>query len=292
MTWHMKPAFERTPRRQWESFHCEVVRGASYNATWHFHPECQLTLVLRSNGYRLVGDRIASLRQGDLVLVGANLPHVWHQTASGGPRNSVHAIIVRFLPTFLGRDFLEIPEMAPVQRLLRRARRGLQVTGRTREAVAARMECLPATQGLERVAGLLSILRMLAASRELKPIASPGFMPVLSSDDQGRVERVIAFIHAHLGSRIDRAAVAATAHLSAGAFSRFFKLRLGKTLPQYVNELRVGQACQLLAEERLKVTDIALQCGFWNLANFNRCFHRITHLTPGAYRKQLQQSAR
>ena len=80
----MKPVFEQTPRRQWESFHCEIVRGPGYGATWHFHPEFQITLVLKSTGYRLVGDNITPLAPGDLVLVGANLPHVWQQDAEIG----------------------------------------------------------------------------------------------------------------------------------------------------------------------------------------------------------------
>jgi AraC-like DNA-binding protein len=259
---------------------------------WHFHPEYQITLVLKSSGYRLVGDKITPLRPGDLVLVGSNLPHVWRQDERcGRSRSAVHAIVVRFLDTFLGRDFLEVPEVRPVRRLLKRARRGLQVTGRTRDTVAAKLERLPGSRGLERVAGLLSILGTLARSQELMPISSPGFVPILSSDDQDRVERVIAFIDARFAGPICRAAVAAEAHLSVGAFSRFFKLRLGKTLPQYINELRVGRACLLLAQEQLKITDIALQSGFHNVANFNRRFHDITKLTPREYRRQLQRSA-
>jgi AraC-like DNA-binding protein len=286
----MKPAFEKTPQRQWESFSCEVEYGSSYNATWHFHPEYQITLVLKSRGYRLVGDKITPLRDGDLVLIGSNLPHVWRHERLGCPRSAVRAIVVRFLDTFLGRDFLDVPEFDSARRLLRRARRGLQVTGRTRAIVTAKLEQLPNCKDLERVASLLSILGTLAHSQELESISSPGFMPVLSSDDQVRVERVVAFIHAHSAGSIDREAVAAQAHLSVGAFSRFFKLRLGKTLPQYVNELRVGRACLLLAHEHLKITEIALQCGFQNLANFNRRFLEITKLTPRDYRRQLQQS--
>lgn len=286
----MKPVFEQTPQRQWESFHCEVVRGPGYGATWHFHPEFQITLVLKSTGYRLVGDNITPLAPGDLVLVGSNLPHVWQQDAGGG-RGAVHAIVARFLDTWLGREFLEIPEAAGVKRLLQRAGRGLHVTGRTREAVAERMQCLPEAKGLNRIAALLGILETLAQSRELQPIASAGFVPSLASDDQGRMARVTAHIHAHLTGEIDRTTVARAAHLSAGAFSRFFKLRTGKTLPEYVNELRVGRACRLLAEEDRKVTDVALDCGFRNLPNFNRRFREITRQTPREYRRQLQRSA-
>src|ERR1700744_4419837 len=116
---------------QWESFHCEVVRGSSYPAAWHFHPEYQLTYGRRSTGHRLVGDNIAPLHAGDMVLVGSNLPHVWQQenTQSSNTQPAVHAIIIRFLETFAGRDFLKIPEMESVRRLLRRSARGLHITG-------------------------------------------------------------------------------------------------------------------------------------------------------------------
>nr|AUN37498.1 transcriptional regulator, AraC family [uncultured bacterium] len=178
-----------------------------------------------------------------------------------------------------------------MRRLLQRASRGLSVSGKTRDKVAASLKALPELDGVERVAALITILSQLATSDDLQPIASPGFAPVLASGDQRRVERVMAFIHRHLTEPIDRAAVAAEAHLSAGAFSRFFKLRTGKTLPRYINELRVGRACSLLANEQVKVTDVALECGFQNLANFNRRFREITRLTPREYRRRLQHSA-
>jgi len=286
----MKPVFEKTPHSQWESFHCEVVRGDSYNAAWHFHPEYQITLVIKSCGYRLVGDNIAPLHPGDLVLVGSNLPHVWQQEhpARPEPEHAVHAVIVRFLETFAGKDFLEIPEMKPVRFLLRRSVRGLQVTGATRQAAAEKMRRLADATGLERLSGLLSILSTLARSNDLKPIASAGFVPVLNGSDHNRMERVCEYINAHLDEVIDRAAVAREAHLSEGAFSRFFKLRTGKTLPRYINELRVGRACRFLAEGETKITDIALDCGFANLANFNRRFLEIAGLTPHDYRKRFQ----
>jgi AraC-like DNA-binding protein len=287
----VKPVFEQTPRAQWESFHCEVVRGDSYHAAWHFHPEYQLTLVIRTNGHRLVGDNIAPLHAGDLVLVGSNLPHVWQQDETRGSNSAfaVHAIIVRFLETFAGKDFLEIPEMEPVLRLLRRSARGLHVTGKTREIVAEKMRKLPELGGLERLGGLLSILDTLARSKELKPIASPGFVPALDRSDEVRMRRVCDYINSRLTGSIDRARVAHEARLSEGAFSRFFKLRTGKTLPQFVNELRIGRACRLLMDDEAKITNVALECGFSNLANFNRRFLEITGLSPRSYRRRFYE---
>ena len=288
----VNPVFEKTPQRESESFHCEVVRGPSYNATWHFHPELQITLVLESHGYRLVGDKISPLKPGDLVLLGGNLPHVWHQDApkkSTGP--GVHAIVVRFREAFAGKDLLDSPEMTVVRKLFQRAARGLEITGRTRTAIAGRVEKLPQLSGLARLGELLGILDFIAHSPDLKPIASAGFVPNLSTDDQDRMQRITGYINTHLTEPIGRSEVAREAHLSAGAFSRFFKLRTGKSLPEYLNELRVSRACRLLADERRKITDIALECGFCNLANFNRRFRSITRMAPSDYRLQLRRSA-
>ena len=195
-----QPVLENTPHRGWESFHCEVVRGHGYGAQWHFHPEHQLTLVLKSRGHRVVGDSIAPLTPGDLVLVAGNVPHVWHQDEVAAPksRDAVHAIVVRFRDDFLGGDFLHKPEMQPVRALLRRANRGLQVTGRTRENVAQQMQKLARAKGLERVIRLLAILGELAQSRELKPLSSAKFLPELQAGDQDRMSRVLGHIHGHL----------------------------------------------------------------------------------------------
>jgi transcriptional regulator GlxA family with amidase domain len=199
--------------------------------------------------------------------------------------------VVRFRDDFLGHDFLQTPEMEPVRALLKRASRGLQALGKTRQAVATKMEKLAATDGLGRVIGLLAILDELARSKDLRPVSSPGFRPELSADDQGRMGRVFEHIHQHLTEDISRDSVAARASLSPGAFSRFFKTRTGKTLPQYVNELRVGRACSRLAEADDKVADIALDCGFQNLANFNRQFHRLMDASPREYRQRFRRSA-
>jgi transcriptional regulator GlxA family with amidase domain len=153
------------------------------------------------------------------------------------------------------------------------------------------MEKLSTTEGLGRVIGLLAILDELARSKDLRPISSAGFRPELSADDQGRMGRVFEHIHQHLTEDISRDIVAARASLSPGAFSRFFKTRTGKTLPQYVNELRVGRACSRLAETDDKVADIALDCGFQNLANFNRQFHRLMDASPREYRHRFRRSA-
>ena len=283
----MKPVFEKVPMGIGESLHCEVVKGRDYGTRWHFHPEHQLTLAVRSQGHRLVGDHLGALEDGDVVLVGSNVPHVWHQAVDAG--SEAEAVIVRFDEGFVGKEFMAKEEMEGVRALLRRAARGLVVQGKAREEVARRMLALPEEGRLERVVGLLAILARLASAKagEMKALASASYEPMLLSEDQDRMERVCAYIHQHYTEKVERRELAALAALSEGAFSRFFHSRTGRTVPQYVNELRVGRACRLLLEfPGRTVSDVALDCGFDNLANFNRRFLAARGVAPSVFRKQ------
>jgi AraC-like DNA-binding protein len=282
----MKPVFEKVPRRDWESFHCEVVHGPDYGTRWHFHPEYQITLAIRSRGHRVVGDNISPLRDGDLVVLGSNLPHVWHQDEVAGA--SVDAIIVRFTESFLGSEFMSLPEMEPVKSLLRRSARGLEVKGATRTDISARMRRMADSTGLARVVELLGILDTLARSKDLNTLASASYEPALHSGDQDRMQRVVDHIHQNLTEDIDRKQLAKLAHLSEGAFSRFFRSRTGKTVPEYINEVRIGRACRMITEDQQNITDIALDCGYRNLANFNRRFREVVGSTPREYRAQMR----
>lgn len=283
-----KPILEQVPRHQDESFDCEVIHGRDYGTRWHFHPEVQITLAIRSNGYRIVGDNISPLRDGDLVLLGSEVPHVWQQDELR--ENAVEAVVLRFSEDFLGREFLARPEMAPVVKLLQRARRGLEVPGKTRREVTERLRALPSATGLNRVIALLGVLDVLANASDLKPLASAGFRPQLDATDSDRMGRILRHIQTHLTDEIARDDVARIASLSAGAFSRYFKSRTGKTLPEYVNELRIGRSCRFLVESDAPVTEIALDCGFQNLANFNRWFRKVTGTVPRDYRHTFSRS--
>lgn len=281
------PILEQVPHRPQESFDCEVIDGPDYATRWHFHPEVQISLAIRSQGYRIVGDNISPLTNGDCVLVGSDMPHVWHQDAATKRSDAVQAIVLRFREDFLGSEWLARPEAELVRRLLVRARRGFEIKGKTRVTVTALLQRLIQVEGLPRVILLLEILDVLSRSTELKSLASASFRPVLEATDQERMGRIMRFIQDHLVEEIARDDLARVASLSPGAFSRYFRSRMGKTLPEYVNELRIGQACRMLGESDAAVTDIAFDCGFKNLANFNRWFLKLTSLVPRDYRRRL-----
>src|ERR1700722_4768613 len=169
----MRPKFEKILSPPHRSFVVEEWHIRRFDAPWHFHPELELTSVMQGRGRRFVGDSIESFVQGDLVLLGPNLPHFWH--SEGGPRAPwARSIVVQFRENFLGPAFLATPELAGVRRLMARASRGLCFTGRRAEAVAHKVSGLANREGLDALTELLRIFGELSTIRS-RPLASESY---------------------------------------------------------------------------------------------------------------------
>ncbi len=282
----MKPIFQRLTAEPEEGFAFKALRSTGFNCPWHAHPEYELILVLEGSGYRIVGDNMTSLGPGDMVFVGPGLPHIWQEETGGRPRQ-VRTLLIQFEEKLLGDGLLKLPAMEPVRRLLRNSKRGLHVVGSTRKKVSALMHEMVRSKGLDRLLLFLQILSLLASSRDCHPIAGPNFAANLELYDQERMERVYQFLTARLEQDLKLSEAAQLVHLSEGAFSRFFRAHTGKTFPEFVNELRIGRACRLLTETEKNITEVAFECGFTNLSNFNRQFLRFKAASPREFRKQM-----
>jgi AraC-like DNA-binding protein len=290
----MKPSLYKVVSSEQASFRCVRVREQKLGVPWHFHPEYQLTLVLRGGGQRIVGDSIAPVHAGDLTLLGPNVPHVWDVDGPGGVpgakggfrrRSQVDAIVVQFRAEFLGREFWGVPETAAVVTLLNASGRGLTFSAAARKRVAADLQRLPQLSGLQRLLGLIAVLDGLAGKGRSTPICSAEYAPQLDVDDRDRLAPVLRRIHEQLAQPARRHELAELAGVSERSFSRYFRRKMGKTLPQFVNELRVGHARRLLAETGMTITRVAHECGFHNLSNFNGQFRMIAGVTPQKFRQ-------
>ncbi len=274
-----------------ESFRLLEILGPHSGCSWHFHPEHQLGWVIEGRGERVVGDSVCPIQPGEVVLLGANLPHVWHYE-SGSPHDQPRALVIHFSDDFLGSEFFHKPEMRDIRLLLARAKLGLQATGATRQQAATIMRHMLEHDGFQRVLDLLALLDLLAGSRELTTLCSSGFQPLAVELEIERLRRVCEYIQTHYHEPLDRDAIAAIAHLSPSAFSRFFKMHTGKTFRDFVTEVRVGHACRLLLEADRNVTEIALRCGFVDGSSFDRSFRRTKKMSPTQFRRQVKEAAR
>lgn len=268
---------------------CNLVRGSDFGDVWHYHPACEITLVRRGGTERWVGDSLEPLAPGDLVFLGPEIPHDYRNTPIPGRRpKPVEAVVTHFMPHVLGESWHALATLEPVRRLLERGRRGLRVSGRTRDLAEALLLEMVRAHGLRRLILLLELLDLLASSKHLSEISSEGYHAGPRASASDRIGVVCAHIEEHLTSPIRVPNLARMIGLSESAFSRLFKKSTNSTVPQYINRLRIAHACRLLAETDMTVAEIIRACGYLSAAHFQRQFRKYHRRSPQAYRQSLR----
>jgi len=286
----MKAIEQRLPQDFDKSFVVFRETGKYFPCPWHFHPEYELVLVLHSTGRRIVGDHIGYFDDEDLVFMGSGLPHVWindKQFINGEAGYEADAIVIHFLDSFLGENFLSIPEMDNFKNLLKLSSRGITFYGETREKINKLMKGMLTMNGLKRLSVLFDIFDLLATSTEYKLLASPGYSQKNELKASDRIGKVTEYIMRNFDKEITLHEVASKANMAVTTFCNFFKCHFRVTFIEYLNTVRIGYACKLLADKDHNIVDIAYESGFKNLANFNRQFKNFKNMTPREYRKNI-----
>lgn len=285
----LRPLFEKVTVPEgasWALLDRRLDEGIPFQ--WHYHPEYELTLTLNSRGQRYIGDSITAYDDGDLVLLGPNLPHTWCSAERIDARRPHRALVMWFTEEWASGLTGRLAEMRGVAALLGRAGRGLAFSGAAASAVRPLIEAIPARRPAERLLALIAVLAALAEDGEARPVAGPGSGRVAAhTPDKARVERVLDHIHAHYREPIAVETLAALACLSPSGFHRLFRRHTRLTLSDYVAELRIGQACALLINTGRPVAHVAEEAGYRSLANFNRQFRARKGMTPRAFRRSF-----
>ena len=109
---------------------------------------------------------------------------------------------------------------------------------------------------------------------EARTLSSSSFAKIDIHSDSRRVQKVQEYINTHYQEEIRLGQLADMVGMTDVSFSRFFKLRTGKNLSDYIIDIRLGFASRLLVDSTMSIAEICYECGFNNLSNFNRIFKR------------------
>jgi len=280
--------YEDVPADPQSSFTLREFNWPAFPFNWHYHPEVELTLIVRGRGIRFVGDSAEEFADGDLCLLGANTPHCWasHKDAEPG----VRSLVVQFRPDVWGEALGRLPEFQGIAKLLLAARRGLDLRGAARREVEQMFLVLQqqVPGSLQRLDTLLEILHCIAQSADVRPLAAAACEPAAETGANSKLGKILGYIHGHLGPELTQHEVAEAVRLSPAAFSQFFRRSLGTSYVHYVNELKIRNACRALLDTNQTVTEIAYHTGFNNLSHFNAQFRRFRQLAPREFRRQAQ----
>jgi AraC-like DNA-binding protein len=279
--------FEKIPLSEKISFYAKELDLPQFDAPRHFHPEYELMCVKESSGKRFVGDNMSQYEAGDLVLLGPDLPHYWHNDDPNKTR--VKAIVVQFRDDFPGDPFLQKLEMQELRRMLDRSNRGIHFSPKISDKIMPQLNHLIHLRGFERVILLLSILNQLSHDQSFELLASAGFVPETDLYDCEKINKIHQYILKSYRDNVKIDEAASLVNMTKSAFCHYFKKRTRKNFSRFVNEMRIGHASKLLVETDYSISEICYDSGFRNLSNFNRRFKEINEISPQEYRQQFRQ---
>lgn len=289
----LEHAYSRSPSLGYEPPDTAgVIRCLSHGfptplARWHYHEEYELHLIVASSGKAFVGDYIGYFQPGHLVLTGPRLPHNWISLDLPDGGIDLRDLVIQFPHAPIQQGAAHIPELAEVLPMLERSRHGIEFFGMS-ERAEAHWHRVKEGRGLARFGAFCELLGELARSTDYRLLSHAQLQSVDDHAQLDQIDTVVRRIADNLAEPLSAADMASELGMTESRFSRFFRRATGNTFTDFVNQVRVNRACQLLMESDRYISQICYEVGFNNVANFNRRFLDIKGMTPSEFRKQVE----
>lgn len=263
-------------------------KGASndHAASWHFHPEMEIVYLNGGAGKRHIGNHISYYKDGDLIFIGANLPHFGFTDRLTRNKSEV---VIQAKEDFLGVGFFDLPEMQSIKQLLERSSQGIIFHNPTKKKVGRQIEKMLGLSSFDQLISFLDILDQLASSKDYTLLNVEQMVLETRPQDTKRMDAIYTLVSKEFTRTITLDEIAEKVSMTPQAFSRYFKKKTAKTFTQFVNEYRLVHASKLLSEQHLTITDVCYASGFNNFSHFNKTFKAFTGKSPSSYRDQFKK---
>lgn len=260
---------------------------------WHHHPEYELALIKKGRGRRIVGDNIDRFKENDLVLLGPYTPHEWmcdSEYFAPDDKFLGEGIVIQFLQDFLGEKFFEVPENIPLNKILNKSSRGVEILGESKEKIIDKMESMVGKNSTACLYTLFSIFEILSSLEEFNILASAAFINQFEPDNNTTMQKAMQYIIQNFQGHISLNNILEITNMSHSSFYGLFKNTYRMSFKEYLLNIRIGYACKLMTETSQNISETAYMCGFENISNFNRQFKNIRGITPSQFQKQVLEN--
>jgi len=277
---------EITPLSDKDCLYIADRRKTEFTYPIHCHSEYELNFVEKGAGVlRKIGDSIEMIGDYDLVLItGDQLEHVWEQHECKS--KEIREITIQFSSSLLYEGLLYKNQFSTISQMLEQAQKGLSFSMSSIMKVYPILDKLSSEKdGFYSVMKFLTILYELSLQEDARTLSSSSFAKINIHSDSRRVQKIQNYINEHYQEEIRLNILANLVGMTPVAFSRFFKVRTGKSLSDYIIDIRLGHASRLLLDTTMSIAEISDSCGFNNLSNFNRIFKKKKECTPKEFRE-------
>lgn len=257
----------------------------------HCHEEFELNFVENAAGVRrIVGDSSEVIGDYDLVLIACpGLEHAWLQNECTS--KDVREVTVQFDFNMTEDSIFGRNPYISIRKMMNQARKGLCFPLSAIMRVYTKLDTLSSIKdGFYAVSQFMSILYELSKCTSARMLATTSYAQLAVEDDSRRILKVKDFISKNYQDEMRLSELAGVAGMSPSAFSRFFKLRTGQNLSDYIIDIRLGYATRMLVDTSQSIAEISFKCGFNNLSNFNRIFRRKKGCSPSEFRDNYHKT--
>ncbi len=286
------PVFEKVMYPREQSYRAYIERLDYLKHPWHFHPDIELVLITKGYGKRFIGDNIDSFKEGDLIFLGSNLPHVWlnDPVFKNNPKLVSESVVIQFNQAYFHPEHFDFPELNYLKKLFKELQFGLKISGKNnRDNIISLIYILLSKKGVSRFSTILQLWEEIYKNENLEPLASEGYIDSLHIPKKERLTRVFKYVMENYNQQISMDEVAQVARMNKSAFCRYFKLQTGKTFSMFLNDFRVGYASKLLIDGSLSISQICFESGFQSISNFNKQFKIHTGLAPMQFQQDYTE---
>ena len=279
----MKPLIEKLPLTENTSFVARTYRTPHFEVPWHQHIEYELILFTEGEGNCFIGNYVGDFKTGDIFFLGANLPHTFQKAHKD---LITSAVVIQFKEDFWGAGFMNLPESRIIKQLFDRSMQGLKIKATCRQLLQPMIKALENLKGFERIIGLCDCLLLIAQRQEFEPVSTQEIKE-FNSKNKERIDKIFQYTIDYFQDSINLSNVARSAGMSVPAFCSYFKKSTKKTYIDFLNEVRIGHACNQLIDTQKNIESICFESGFNTLANFNKQFLKVKGVTPSRYRQRF-----
>lgn len=255
---------------EWYTLVHDIHPAKHFMSKLHYHNSYEMFIVISGSTTMLVNDKLIPVKKNDIILLNPNNLH----KNNGGAKHERYA--VHFTINYL-RTYFTDTAIDSITRNFDKDKITL-----TPSAFDGMHELLSKMEYNEKYA-YIYIAEIMSMIENKKNIVNDEI-----NSDNSTVNSILEYIHSNYAYISGLDDIAHEIHITKQYMCQLFKKHTFVTVSDYLNNVRINNACEILRKNDINVTETALMCGYNSPMYFCRVFKNIVHMTPNEYKKHTK----